>query len=111
MKSYLFDQDVFHFVDDSVSCPPSHVSDCSDGSSSTIIPSFLHRKQQDQLILRALHSSLSMDILYLMVDCQTSCVWRTFEKALASPSNSRIMQLHRSFQDLQQGDVSITTYM
>jgi hypothetical protein len=41
-----------------------------------------------------------MDILHLVVDCRTSsCVWCTLEKALASPSNSRIMQLHGSFQD------------
>jgi hypothetical protein len=42
-----------------------------------------------------------VDVLHLVVDCSTShCVWRTLEKALASPSNSRIMQLHGSFQDL-----------
>ena len=47
-----------------------------------------------------------------MVDCQTSsCVWSTLEKVLASPLNSRIMQLYGSFQDLWQGDASITTYM
>jgi len=32
-------------------------------------------------------------------------------KALASLSNSRIMQLYRSFQDLWQGDASIVMYM
>jgi len=53
-----------------------------------------------------------MDILHLVVNCQTySCVWRTLEKALASPLNSHIMQLHRSFKDLRQGDASVTTYM
>jgi hypothetical protein len=53
-----------------------------------------------------------MDVLHLMVYCQTSsCVWCTVEKTLVSPSNSRIMQLHGSFQDLQQGDTSVTTYM
>ena len=74
MKPYLLDQGVFHFVDGSVSCPPSHVFYCSDGSSSTINPSFLRWKQQDQLILSALLSSLSMDVLSLVVDCRTSCV-------------------------------------
>ena len=102
MKPYLLGQGVFHFVDGSVLCPPSHVSDCSDGSSSAINPYFLCWKQQDQLILSVLLSSLSMDILHLVVDCQTSfCIWRTIKKALTSPSNSRIMQLHGSFQDLR----------
>jgi hypothetical protein len=109
MKPYLLGQGVFHFVDGSVPCPSSHVSD---GSSSAINPSFLRWKQQDHLILSALLSSLSMDVLHLVVYCQTSSyVWRTLEKALASPSNSRIMQLHGSFQDLRQGDASVTTYM
>jgi len=53
-----------------------------------------------------------VDVLHLVVDCSTShCVWRTLEKALASPSNSRIMQLHGSFQDLRQGDSSVSLYM
>jgi len=53
-----------------------------------------------------------MDVLHLMVDCQTShYVWRTLEQALTSPSNSRIKQLHGSFQDLWQGDASVAMYM
>jgi len=62
--------------------------------------------------LSALLSSLSVDVLHLVVDCSTShYVWRTLEKALASPFNSRIMQLHGSFQDLRQGDSSVSLYM
>jgi len=68
MKPYLLGQGVFHFVDGSVPCPPSHIFDSSAGSSSIISPSFLHWKQQDQLILSALLSSLSVDVLHLMVD-------------------------------------------
>jgi len=53
-----------------------------------------------------------MDVLHLVVDCQTShFVWCTLEKALASPSNSSIVQLHGSFQDLRQGDALVATYM
>ena len=112
MKPYLLGQGVFHFVDGSVPCPSSHVPDGFEGSSSAINPYFLRWKQQDQLILSVLLSSLSMDVLHLVVDYQTSsCVWYTLEKALASPSNSYTMQLHGSFQDLQQGDASVTTYM
>ena len=55
---------------------------------------------------------LSVDVLHLVVDCSTlHFFWRSLEKALASPSNSRIMQLHGSFQDLQQGDSSDSIYM
>jgi len=53
-----------------------------------------------------------MNVLRLVVDCQTShYVWRTFEKALTSLSNSHIMQLHRFFQDLRQCYASVAIYM
>jgi hypothetical protein len=112
MKSYLLGQGVFHFVDGSMLCSPSHVFDSFVGSPSTINASFLHWKQHDQLILSVLFSSLSMNVLHHVVDCQTShCVWRTLEQTLASPSNSHIMQLHGSFHDLRQGDASVAMYM
>jgi Mg-chelatase subunit ChlD len=53
-----------------------------------------------------------MKVLYLVIDCQTSSsVWRTLKQALASTFNSRIIQLHGSLQDLQQGDESVTQFM
>jgi hypothetical protein len=62
--------------------------------------------------LSAFLSSLSIDVLYLVVDYHTSqCVWRTLEKALASPSNSCIMQLYVLFKLLSKGDSSISIYM
>jgi hypothetical protein len=112
MKPYLLGQGVFHFVDGLVPCHPSHIFYSFIGFSSTINLSFLRWKQQDQLILSVLLSSLSIDVLHLVVNYDTSyCVWRTLEKALVSLSNSRIMQLHESFQNLQQGDASVTMYM
>lgn len=53
-----------------------------------------------------------MNVLHLIVACQTSkCVWRTLEQAFTSSSNSLIMKLHGSFQDLYQGDNSVTIFM
>ena len=53
-----------------------------------------------------------MKVLYLVVGCQTSCsAWRTLKQALASTSNSCIMQLHSSLQDLWQGDESVTQFI
>jgi hypothetical protein len=53
-----------------------------------------------------------MKVLHLVVDCQTSsAVWSTLKQALASTSNSHIMQLHGSLQDLRQGDESVTQFM
>jgi hypothetical protein len=43
MKLYLLVQGIFHFVDGSLSCPPSHIAkvDSSVGSSPYVNPSFL----------------------------------------------------------------------
>jgi hypothetical protein len=61
----------------------------SDASSTSVTfgfginQAFLTWKQQDQLILSALLSSLSMDVLHLVVDCLTSVsVWSTLEHPL-----------------------------
>jgi hypothetical protein len=100
MKPYLLGQGVFSFVEGSNYCPSPHVLVAND-TSLQVNQFFLHWKQQDQFILSALFSSLSMEVLHLVVNCQTSSsVWRTLEQALASTSNSRIMQLHGSLQDL-----------
>jgi hypothetical protein len=104
-------QGVFGFVDGSNTCPPSHVL-AGDGISLQVNPLFLRWKQHDQLILSVLLSSLSMEVLHLVVGCQSSySVWRTLKRALASTSNSRIMQLHSSLQDLRQDDESVTQFM
>ena len=105
------------FVDGSIPCPSSHDLSSTTSVVSTTFNSepyqaFLAWKQQDQLILSALLSSLSVEVLHLVVDCPTSAsVWSTLELALASPSNSRIMQLHGSLQDLRQGDDIVTLYL
>jgi hypothetical protein len=62
--------------------------------------------------MSALLSSLSTEIIHLVVDCNTfHSIWQTLEKSFASPSHSRIMQLHGSFQDLRLGDDSVSAYL
>ena len=111
MKPYLLGQGVYAFVDGSYCCPALYVP-ATDTTAVGINPLFLSWKQQDQLIMSALLSSLSTEILHLVVDCDTShSIWQTLEKSFASPSHSRIMQLHGSFQDLRQGDDSVTAFL
>ena len=96
MKPYLLGQGVFGFVDGSNSCPSPHVLTVG-GTSLQVNQFFLRWKQHDQLILSALLSSLSVEVLHLVVDWQTSSsVWRPLEQTPASISHSRIMQLHGS---------------
>jgi hypothetical protein len=85
MKPYLIGQGVFSFVDGSTMCPSPHsdVSATSPAFSSSFSLAFLTWKQQDQLILKSLLSSLSINILHLVVDCPTSAsMWSTLERAL-----------------------------
>ena len=111
MKPYLLGQGVYSYVDGSFPCPPAYIPS-ADMALSTINPSYLSWKQQDQLIISAILSSLSTEVLHLAVDCQTShALWTTLTTALASPSNSRIMQLHGSFQDLRQNDSTVSAYL
>jgi len=77
MWSYLICQGVFLFVDGSTPCPSPHdlsstVSAASATFNSSPSQAFLTWKQQDQLILSAVMSSLSIDVLHLVVDCPTS---------------------------------------
>jgi len=111
MLPYPLGQGVFGFVDGSNTCPSTHVL-AHDDISLQVNPLFQTWKQQDQFILSALLSSLSMEVLHLVVGCQSSCsAWGTLERALASTSNSCIMQLYGSLQDLRQGDESVTQFM
>jgi hypothetical protein len=117
MKSYIIGPGVFSFIDGSHSCPSlldlsSHSTTAFANINYDPSQAFLTWKQQDQLILSALLPSLSIEVLHLVVDYPTSAsVWSTLERALASPSNSRIAQLHGSLQDLRQGDDIVTFYL
>jgi hypothetical protein len=111
MKPLLLGQGVYSFVDGTSLCPPSHPVYTAT-SSLSINHAYLSWKQQDHLITSTLLSSLSVEVLYLVVDCNTSHdIWTTLETIVASPSNSWIMQLHNSFQDLRQNDDSANIYL
>jgi hypothetical protein len=79
---------------------------------SIINQAFLSLKQQYQLSLSVLLSFLSTNVFYLVVNCPTSAnIWSTLKHVLTSPSNSQIMQLHGSIQDLYQGNDIVTIYL
>jgi len=75
MKPYLLGQGVYAFVDGSYPCPALCVA-TTETAAPAINSFFLSWKQQDQLIMSALLSSLSTEILHLVVDCDTShSIW------------------------------------
>lgn len=100
----------FGFVEGSKLCPLSHVI-----VENTSLPqpnsTYVLWVRQDQLLRSTLISSLSPQVLYLIVDCTTSrSIWLTLENALASPS-TRIMTIHIALQELRQHDESVTAYL
>ncbi|KAK2991702.1 hypothetical protein RJ640_019494 [Escallonia rubra] len=57
-------------------------------------------------------SSLSEEILPLVVGCDTSRdLWQVLERSLNSPSNTRILGLHRNLHELDQKDESVSAYL
>ncbi|KAK2987919.1 hypothetical protein RJ640_003049 [Escallonia rubra] len=57
-------------------------------------------------------SSISEEILPLVVGCNTSHdVWKVLASSLASPSNTRILGLHKSLHELNQKDDTISAYL
>ena len=68
MKPYLLGQGVYSYTDMDLS---------------SLNLSYLSWKQQDQLIMTVIPSSLSTKVLHLVVDCQTSHgLWTTLEMLL-----------------------------
>jgi hypothetical protein len=62
MKPFLLSQGVYSFVDGTSTCPPFHLESAA-VSSSSVNPAYLTWKQQDHLIISALLSSLSVEVL------------------------------------------------
>ncbi|XP_042982037.1 uncharacterized protein LOC122311522 isoform X1 [Carya illinoinensis] len=106
MIPYLKGQRLFHFVDGSTAPPPPLLSDAL-----TPNPDFLHWTQTDQIILSALISTLSDNLIAQVVGYSTSRqVWSALDKLFASQSQSRIIQLRYQLATLSKGSSSVSEY-
>ena len=106
---YLRGQHLFAFLDGSRPAPPLHLP-TQLVEHTTLIPNleFQNWHLQDQLILSALISSLSENILAHVVTCRTSRdVWLTLERMFTSHSRAHIMQIHYQLATLRKGDSPI----
>jgi len=70
MKPYLLGQGVFHFVDGSMLCPPSHIFDSSAGPSSIISPSFLPLRHP-----LCTSSASYLSIAISLSNCGSCCIY------------------------------------
>uniref|UniRef100_A0A2N9GW48 Retrotransposon Copia-like N-terminal domain-containing protein n=1 Tax=Fagus sylvatica TaxID=28930 RepID=A0A2N9GW48_FAGSY len=109
---YLKGQHLFGFVDGTQTPPPQFLPlTTTEPSHLQSNPDFLLWQSQDQLILSALISSLSENILAYVVKCFTSHeVWTTLERMFTAHSRARSMNIHYQLATLKKGDSSVADY-
>ena len=109
---YLKGNHLFGFVDGTRTPPPEFLPPTTtEPNLSLPNPDFLFWQTQDQLILSALISSLSENILAYVVKCSTSHeVWNTLERMFTAHSRARSMNIHCQLATLKKGDSSIADY-
>lgn len=95
-------------------CPPRHIASASSTSTSAAMVENLAYStwyQQDKLILSALISSLSTNILAHVVNLKTSRkVWVALDKMFACQSKAPVMQSRFQLASLKKGAMSISDY-
>uniref|UniRef100_A0A2N9HTS2 Reverse transcriptase Ty1/copia-type domain-containing protein n=1 Tax=Fagus sylvatica TaxID=28930 RepID=A0A2N9HTS2_FAGSY len=109
---YLRGQHLYGFLDGSTVAPLPTISLVTDGLTTTAPnPVFTSWHLQDQLILSALISSLSENVLAHVVKCTTAReVWTTLARMFTSQSRARTMQIHYQLATLRKGDLSIADF-
>lgn len=92
---YLCSQQLLGYVEGTIQCPSTTITQAGDGETA-IVPNQEHHIwfQQVQLVLCALLSSLTEEVLSHVVFLSTSReVWLALEKILSSSSRAWIMQI------------------
>lgn len=106
MEPYLKCQQLFHYVDGSGTPPSRFLPD-----STTINPAYLTWTQTDQLILNALISSLSDNLIAQVVGKSTARdVWFALETLFASKSHAQIIQLRYQLATISKGSTPVSEY-
>jgi hypothetical protein len=106
---YLESQKLLGYVDGSIPPPPRTITD----SSSNLVPNpaFRQWRQQDQMILSVLLSSLTESILTQVVGNSTSrALWEALEKNFKAKSQGHIMQLRVNLATFKKGSLSLIDY-
>ena len=111
---FLERHNFYGYVTGDSPCPPEFVPPFSSMSLSAVKiknPEYLNWYQQDKLIMSALISSLSENLLAHVFGLKTSReVWVTLEKMFASQSKARVLQNRLQLTSLKKGALSIADY-
>ena len=113
---YLRGQRLFGFVDGTISSPSPtilnpEVANSQNAPTEMPNPKYITWYDQDQVVLSALVSSLSENILAQMVGLTTSReVWVALERMFVSHSSARAIQTRQFFASTKKGNLSIFDY-
>lgn len=112
MVPYFRGQDLFGYLDGTISTPPKTIS-VSQPESHVISdipnPAYSHWMRQDNLILSTLMSSLTEGVLAQVVNHTTSfAVWRALDETFSSRSRAKIVQIHTQLATATKGSKSAT---
>lgn len=81
------------------------------GASQEVNPEYDHWLLQDQLVLSALLSSLTVEILAQVIFLPTVCdIWVALKEMFGSQSRARVIQIRMQLTNLYKGDMSMQDY-
>ncbi|KAJ0981423.1 hypothetical protein J5N97_009678 [Dioscorea zingiberensis] len=109
---YLRNQQLLGYVDGTIVAPEKMITQATaEGAMQTPNTTYQQWLQQDQLVLSALLSSLSEEILGQVLFLSTSAeVWEALGRMFSSGSKARVMQIRMQLANVKKGDLSITDY-
>ncbi|KAH9659677.1 hypothetical protein KPL70_023950 [Citrus sinensis] len=104
-----------NYIDESKLCPDQFLPNRSRSGEASgegcENPDYVAWKRQDQLLLSWIMSSMSLEILSLVVSSQTSLeLWKKLEKQFGSESMAKKVHLKMLLSNLRKGSVSMTEY-
>ncbi|KAJ0972283.1 hypothetical protein J5N97_020242 [Dioscorea zingiberensis] len=109
---YLRSQQLLGYVDSSTACPAKIITETTE-SRATQVPNQGYQTwlQQDHMVLSALLSSLSEEVLSQVLFLSISHeVWQTLERMFSSQSKARIMQIQLQLSTIQKKDLYVADY-
>ncbi|KAH9648420.1 retrovirus-related pol polyprotein from transposon RE1 [Citrus sinensis] len=103
------------YIDESKLCPEQFLPNRSGSGEASgeghENPDFVAWKRQDQLLLSWIMSSMSLEILSLVVSSQTTLeLWKNLEKQFGSESMAKKVHLKMLLSNLRKGSLSMTEY-
>ncbi|KAF5458441.1 hypothetical protein F2P56_022468 [Juglans regia] len=104
LLAFLKSHQLYGYIDGSVPSPPPFLDDKPNPAHSSWL-------LQDQMVISALYSSLTDNILSQVVDCATSHeIWTTLTNLYSAQSTAHLMQTRYQLATLKKGSDTISAY-